>query len=182
MSQEQQLSPVAVPLTEKIAAPVRTINGYILTVLAFLLVGCVVWQVVSRYTAAKPSTVTDELARFTFMWIGLLGAAQASAYKQHLAIDLLAMKLKGKAKMVLNILIECCVILFSGFVMIKGGLALTAKTFANQQITPALQWPMGYVYMIVPIAGALMIFFSVIAICENFQSQPSQLKSEGDAE
>lgn len=169
MSQEQQ-APLKPSLAEQIARPVRTLNGYILTVLAFLLVACVVWQVISRYTSARPSTVTDELARFTFMWIGLLGAAQASAYKQHLAIDLLAMKLKGKAKIVLNILIECCIIAFASSVMIKGGWALASKTFANQQITPALQWPMGYVYMIVPIAGALMVFFALVAIYENLSA------------
>lgn len=170
MSQEHALFPPP-SLAEKIAAPIRKINGYILTVLAFLLVGCVVWQVVSRYTAARPSTVTDELARFTFMWIGLLGAAQASAHKKHLAIDLLAMKLKGKAKLVLNVLIECCIIAFASLVMIKGGWELTAKTFANQQVTPALQWPMGYIYMIVPIAGILMVFFSLVAIIENFSAR-----------
>lgn len=170
MSQEHALFPPP-SLAEKIAAPIRKINGYILTVLAFLLVGCVVWQVVSRYTAARPSTVTDELARFTFMWIGLLGAAQASAHKKHLAIDLLAMKLKGKAKLVLNVLIECCIIAFASLVMIKGGWELTAKTFANQQVTPALQWPMGYIYMIVPIAGILMVFFSLVAITENFSAR-----------
>lgn len=174
MSPEQHVPPPPPALTEQIARPVRTINGYILTVLAFLLVGCVVWQVVSRYTSARPSTVTDELARFTFMWIGLLGAAQASAYKQHLAIDLLAMKLKGGAKRGLNILIEFCIIGFASLVMIKGGWELTAKTFANQQVTPALQWPMGYVYMVVPIAGVLMVFFALVAIIDNLKAEKGE--------
>lgn len=165
----------------RLVAVVRLVNGYVLTVLAFALVVCVVWQVLSRYTQVwankmplefladllrliKPSTVTDELARFMFMWVGLLGAAQASAYKQHLAIDLLAMKLQGGAKRALNVVIECCIIAFAALVMIKGGWALAAKTFANDQVTPALQWPMGYVYLIVPVAGALMVFFAVVEI------------------
>jgi len=165
----------------RLAAVVRLVNGYVLTVLAFALVVCVVWQVLSRYTQVwankmplvfladllrliKPSTVTDELARFMFMWVGLLGAAQASAYKQHLAIDLLAMKLQGGAKRALNVVIECCIIAFAALVMIKGGWALAAKTFANDQVTPALQWPMGYVYLVVPVAGALMVFFAVVEI------------------
>ncbi|MDO5090960.1 MAG: TRAP transporter small permease [Cardiobacteriaceae bacterium] len=152
------------PWPERLAALVRKVNGSVLTLLAFLLVVCVVWQVISRYVSAKPSTVTDELARFTFMWIGLLGAAQASAHKQHLAIDLLAMKLTGKAKKTLNILIECVIAAFAALVMIGGGWTLTAKTFANQQVTPALQWPMGYVYMVVPVAGVLMVFFALVAI------------------
>ena len=172
----------------RLAAVVRLVNGYVLTVLAFALVVCVVWQVMSRYTQVwankmplvfladllrliKPSTVTDELARFMFMWVGLLGAAQASAYKQHLAIDLLAMKLQGGAKHALNVIIECCIIAFAALVMIKGGWELTVKTFANDQVTPALQWPMGYVYMVVPVAGALMVFFAVVEIVNTLSGR-----------
>ena len=172
----------------RLAAVVRLVNGYVLTVLAFALVVCVVWQVMSRYTQVwankmplefladllrliKPSTVTDELARFMFMWVGLLGAAQASAYKQHLAIDLLAMKLQGGAKRALNVVIECCIISFAALVMIKGGWELTVKTFANNQVTPALQWPMGYVYMVVPVAGALMVFFAVVEIVNTLSGR-----------
>ncbi|MDO4642995.1 MAG: TRAP transporter small permease [Cardiobacteriaceae bacterium] len=153
------LSPLA-----KCAAVVRYVNGLLLTILAFLLVLFVVWQVLSRYISPKPSTVTDELARFAFMWIGLLGAAQATAYKQHLAIDLLQMKLKGQAKRGLNILIECIIIAFAALAMVWGGMLLTMNTFAHHQITPALQWPMGYIYMVVPIAGVMIIFFALDAI------------------
>ena len=155
----------------RLAAVVRLVNGYVLTVLAFALVVCVVWQVLSRYISPRPSTVTDELARFMFMWIGLLGAAQASAYKQHLAIDLLAIKLKGGAKRALNLVIECCIMLFATLVMIYGGCLLTAKTFANAQVTPALQVPMGYVYLVVPLAGALLVFFSLVAVVDELKRE-----------
>ena len=79
----------------RLVAVVRLVNGYVLTVLAFALVVCVVWQVLSRYTQVwankmplefladllrliKPSTVTDELARFMFMGSG------CSAPRRHL--------------------------------------------------------------------------------------------------
>ncbi|MDW2244928.1 TRAP transporter small permease, partial [Vibrio sp. 1287] len=68
--------------------------------LSTFLVFCVVWQVLSRYVLGKPSTVTDELARYLFMWVALIGAAYTTGLKRHLAIDLLTMKLKGKKKLV----------------------------------------------------------------------------------
>jgi len=154
---------------DALALWVQRVNGFVLTVLAFALVACVVWQVASRYVTSTPSTVTDELARFIFMWVGLLGAAQASALKQHLAIDLLAIKLKGGAKRALNLVIECCIMLFATLVMIYGGCLLTAKTFANAQVTPALQVPMGYVYLVVPLAGALLVFFSLVAVVDELK-------------
>lgn len=66
--------------------------------LSSVLVVCVVWQVISRYVLGSPSIVTDELARFLFMWVGLIGAAYATGLKRHLAIDLLVLKLTGKRK------------------------------------------------------------------------------------
>ncbi len=66
--------------------------------LSTFLVFCVVWQVLSRYVLGKPSTVTDELARYLFMWVALIGAAYTTGLKRHLAIDLLTMKLDGETQ------------------------------------------------------------------------------------
>ncbi|WP_372804382.1 TRAP transporter small permease, partial [Paracoccus seriniphilus] len=46
----------------------------IIAVFLVLLI-CVTWQVVSRYLLGTPSTITDELARFLFMWLALVGGA-----------------------------------------------------------------------------------------------------------
>lgn len=151
-------------LLDRIGQGVQTINGYVLIILTFVMVACVTWQVIGRYVFSSSSTVTEELSRFCFMWIGLLGAAQAAAKRQHLAIDLMAMKLKGIKKRILTVFIESCVIFFSSMVMIKGGYMLAMRTFATKQISPALQIPMGYIYLIVPIAGALFILFALIEI------------------
>ncbi|WP_316931840.1 TRAP transporter small permease [Parabacteroides distasonis] len=47
------------------------------------------WQVLSRYILVSPSSVTDELAGYLLIWVGLLGAAYVSGKNEHLAIDLL---------------------------------------------------------------------------------------------
>ena len=66
----------------------------IISVIFAILVVCVVWQVVSRYVFGTPSTLTDELARFLFMWLALMGAAYSLGLKRHLAIDLLPLSLE----------------------------------------------------------------------------------------
>lgn len=55
--------------------------------MAFLVVD-VLWQVLSRYILVSPSSVTDELAGYLLIWVGLLGAAYVSGKNEHLAIDL----------------------------------------------------------------------------------------------
>ena len=69
--------------------------------LSSVLVLSVSWQVFSRYVLNSPSTFTDEVSRFLFIWVGLMGAAYTMGQKRHLAIDLLPMKLE-KSPLKLN--------------------------------------------------------------------------------
>ncbi|MBC7006438.1 TRAP transporter small permease [Photobacterium sp. BZF1] len=135
--------------------------------LSTFLVFCVIWQVISRYIIGKPSTITDELARYLFMWVALIGAAYTTGLKRHLAIDLLTMKLSGKRKLFNEIFIQLAIAVFAFIVLVYGGTNLAMKTLATGQVTPALGWEMGFIYFCLPISGALMIFYSVIFAWEK---------------
>ncbi|MCW8330994.1 TRAP transporter small permease [Photobacterium sp. SDRW27] len=137
--------------------------------LSTFLVFCVIWQVISRYVIGKPSTITDELARYLFMWVALIGAAYTTGLKRHLAIDLLTMKLSGKRKLINEIIIQLAVAAFAFIVLVYGGTNLALKTLATGQVTPALGFEMGYIYFCLPISGALMIFYSAIFGFEKFK-------------
>lgn len=113
--------------------------------LSVFLVVCVVWQVLSRYIFSAPSTITDELSRYLFMWVAMIGAAYTTGQKRHLAIDLLVMKLSGKRKLLVEIFIQIAITAFAVIVLIYGGSVLTIQTLAAGQLTPALGIEMGYV-------------------------------------
>lgn len=137
--------------------------------LSSFLVFCVIWQVISRYVIGKPSTITDELARYLFMWVALIGAAYTTGQKRHLAIDLLTMKLSGKRKLINEIFIQLAIAAFAFIVLVYGGTNLALKTLATGQVTPALGIEMGYIYFCLPISGALMIFYSAVFGLEKFK-------------
>jgi len=125
------------------------------------LLVCVLWQVLSRYLLKTPSTFTEELARFTFIWLALLGAAQCYAHKAHLAIDLLLTHLKPSAQRLLSHIIESLNIAFASVVMIWGGLNLVVNTYSSGQLSPVLGIPMGLIYVCVPLSGLLMVSFGL---------------------
>lgn len=129
--------------------------------LSVFLVVCVVWQVLSRYIFSAPSTITDELSRYLFMWVAMIGAAYTTGQKRHLAIDLLVMKLSGKRKLLVEIFIQIAITAFAVIVLIYGGSVLTIQTLAAGQLTPALGIEMGYVYFCLPITGILMVIYSI---------------------
>lgn len=147
----------------------RTIAAFAVTVMIALVV-CVVWQVFSRYVLNQPSTMTDELARYLMIWVGLLGAAYTVGAQRHLSIDLFAMMLKGPKQAILNIVINLLIFLFSGLVIVTGGLKLIDKTLATSQVSAAMQIPMGYVYVILPLCGAVMMFYALYFIANGVRS------------
>ncbi|BBQ82268.1 MULTISPECIES: TRAP transporter small permease [Enterobacteriaceae] len=147
----------------------RAIAAFSIAVMVALVV-CVVWQVFSRYVLNQPSTLTDELARFLMIWVGLLGAAYTVGAQRHLAIDLLAMTLKPRKQTLLGVVINLLIFIFSGSVIVTGGLKLIAKTLATAQVSAAMQIPMGYVYLILPLSGLIMMFYALWFIANGLLS------------
>lgn len=143
----------------------RSLVGLVI-LLSCALVACVVWQVLSRYLLGDPSTITDELARYLFMWTGLIGAAYTTGQKKHLSINLLTANLTGVRKQASELIIEAATVLFASIIMLYGGGKLFLKVLAMGQVSPALGIPMGYVYLAIPTAGALILFYSLLSIVD----------------
>ncbi len=136
----------------------------VLITLMSLLVINVLWQVLSRYILSSPSSFTDELAGYLLIWVGVLGAAYVAGQKQHLAIDLLIQKSSVKNQKRLNIFINICIALFALFVMIIGGSWLVITRFQFNVSSAALHLPLGYVYLIMPVSGLLILYYSILFI------------------
>lgn len=137
------------------------ILGNILAVLMGAMTLDVLWQVFSRYLLKSPSSFTDELARFLLIWIGVLGAAYVAGQNRHLAIDLLPSRLTGEKKRKLKIFISALIAVFALTVMVLGGSRLVYLTLYLGQKSSALQVPLGYVYLIVPLSGLLVTYYKV---------------------
>lgn len=135
--------------------------------MAFLLgfmVLDVFWGVLTRYLLESQSSWTDELARFLLVWLSILGAAYASGKKLHIAIDLLPKQLNPKQQNYLDIIIHLLVMLFAISVFLVGGIRYVYISFALGQTSPALQLPIGFVYMVLPISGAFILYYKLSEI------------------
>jgi len=135
--------------------------AWLVTVLMGVLVINVLWQVASRFILGHPSSFTDELAGFLLIWVGLMGAAYATGQKQHLAIDLLSAKLSDQNKKIQSTIINVCILLFAVIILIGGGSNLVYITFHLNQISSALQIPIGYVYTVLPLSGLFIVYYAV---------------------
>ncbi len=137
------------------------ILGNFLVFLMVLIVIAVLWQVFSRYILHSPSSYTEEIARFLLIWIGVLGAAYASGQQEHLAINILPPKLDEKNRIRLRVFINLLIMLFCLVVLIIGGGNLVYMNYDLGQTSAALNLPLSFVYLVVPISGILVIVYKV---------------------
>ena len=140
------------------------ILGATLVFLMASIVIAVLWQVFSRYVLQSASSYTEEIARFLLIWIGILGAAYAAGQQDHLAINILPPKLSVPNRIKLRIGINVMIVLFAFFALIVGGGNLVYVNFELGQNSAALGIPLGYVYVVLPISGALIIWYKGIEL------------------
>jgi len=167
------VQPAALRPSGSLGARVSGIAGRAQRALAWLLVGLmsvmvldVSWQVASRFVFRTPSSFTEELAGFLLIWIGLLGAAYGFRTRAHLGIDLLVSRLRGSARRGLTILAHTLVALFALSTMVIGGSLLVRLAFQLNQISASMGIRMGYVYLALPLAGVLVVVFSIESIAK----------------
>lgn len=138
----------------------KILSVFLVFIMAILVLD-VLWQVASRYLLNSPSSFTDELAGFLLIWVGLFGAAYGTGTKIHLAIDLLPSKLSFNRRKYLEVIINSLIAIFALVVFVIGGTWLVYTRFYLGQISAALEIPMGYVYLVLPVSGLLIIFYAV---------------------
>ena len=145
---------------------VDSILAKVLVVLIAAIVIDVSWQVFTRFIMDDPSSFTEEVANFLLIWASLLGSAYALRLKSHLGIDILTAKMDEQNQTKWEFVIYFFVILFSALVLIWGGFRLVNITLHLNQVSAALRLKVGYVYMILPLTGGLLIFYSLYFINE----------------
>ncbi|GAB7255918.1 TRAP transporter small permease [Polaribacter sp. OB-PA-B3] len=138
----------------------NVLEKVVLFILLLMLVS-VVWQVFSRFVLRAPSTITDEISSFSLIWLGLLGAAYAAGKNLHLAIDLISEDLIKRKQSFFNGVVFISIALFAFTVMIIGGIRLVQLSFQFGQTSATLEIPLGIIYMIVPISGLLICYYSI---------------------
>ncbi|MYE15741.1 MAG: TRAP transporter small permease [Gemmatimonadetes bacterium] len=128
-------------------------GGLLVTVSAVVLL-----QVLMRYLFAQPNPWSEEVSRFCFIWLSLLGASLAVEHRAHFGFDQVTKKLAPRAKRVVEAGARVAVLVFS-LLLIGTGIALIDLTAGER--SPALNLPVALVYAAAPVSGVLMVVHMV---------------------
>jgi TRAP-type C4-dicarboxylate transport system permease small subunit len=143
--------------------------NWMLVIAVALLVFDVVWGVFSRYVMGAQTMWTEELARFLLVWIALLGGAVAFGTKGHLGVDYFVGKFHPDVRKLMAVFAHGVVLFFAGSIFIYGGVRIVSDALAMEQVTPALGWKMGHVYLALPVSGIFMVFFTIENLIETLR-------------
>ena len=127
-----------------------------------LMVLMVTYQVIARYFFSSPSSITEALTRYSFVWLIIISATYMFGQREHIYISVIKDKLSEGAKIVVNVLIECVTIVFALLVMVYGGFTITKMNLL--QIDSILNIPTGVIYSIIPVCGVIIVFYSIYNI------------------
>lgn len=125
-------------------------------VLLVAMVVVILLQVIFRYAVNVSLAWTEEVGRYLFVWVCLLGSALAYRLAAHSGYETFVMGLSPKAANRVMGFVDFAVGVFSLVMVIASKELIEA---GMGQFTPATEFPIGYVYIAFPIAGLITLLF-----------------------
>jgi TRAP-type C4-dicarboxylate transport system permease small subunit len=140
------------------------VEGWSLIILVAVMTVVVLLQVIYRYLLTQPLDWSEELARYLFVWISMLGAALSVQKRGHFGMDFFFRKFSEKVRRIITYLIYLSM---GGvvFVILVEGIVLVQRTAA--QTSPAMEISMGLAYACLPVGAALMAIHLLVIILKE---------------
>lgn len=151
----------------------RLLDGLhlLLKLLLGLLVGGLIipvsMQVLSRYTGLIPRYIwTEEIARFCFVWMVMVGAMCAARDGTHFDLDLLPKSANPKVEAGKRIFVHVMMLAVAGiFIWYGWGLI----EFGWYQTSEIFELPMNWIFSAWPIAGLVIALFVIEKLLAEIQ-------------
>ena len=143
----------------------RLLTWLMVGTIAVLIVP-VTLQIVARYTALIPSWIwTEELSRFLFIWMVMLGAMIGIREGTHFEVDVwpeLAPRPAALLRLVSNVLV-----LVFALVFVWWGIQFVR--FGWDQNSELAELPMPFIFIAWPVAGATWVLFLGESLVQNYR-------------
>ncbi len=150
----------------------KVLDKVLMTVCIVVFIAMVLlttYQVGMRYLFKSPSSISETLTRYLFVWLVILSATFVFGQRDHICITFVKDKFTGAAKKILDLVINVITIVFSLLIMVYGGAVITQMNML--QYDSILKIPTGIIYSVIPVCGVLIIFYSVLSIIDDVRNK-----------
>jgi TRAP-type C4-dicarboxylate transport system permease small subunit len=133
----------------------RLLDWLLIATVAVLIVP-VTMQIISRYTALIPPYIwTEELARFVFIWMIMIGSMVGVREMAHFNVDVWS-RLTPRREAALNLVTQAATLIFA-LVFVWSGIEFTR--FAIFRISELAELPLWVIHIAWPLTGLAWIVF-----------------------
>ncbi len=134
-------------------------SKFVLLVIVFLVSA----EVISRKFLGGSIRWSEEVALFGMVWMAFISMAIGVQKGLHIALGFFFSLLPKKVAYVVDKL-DNLVVMFFGCFMVYYGSKLVAGTMTSY--LPATHWPSGLEYLMIPVSGVFIVYFSLMNIFE----------------
>lgn len=128
----------------------------------------VIWQVITRFIFNNPSSWSEEISRYLLIWIAFLGGSLGLKHGTHMGLVLVTERIKNKRVRTVFHILAYLVCASIGYIFIHFGYIYTISGMKREMMCVSI--PMGYVYIIMPISGVIIILNSIEIIVKDIIS------------
>ena len=128
--------------------------GHVGGVILAIMAAAVFFQVVARFFGRSPVDGIDEIPRYLFVWLVMIGAASAMYRREHTVLDYFVNLLGLRGRAAVSAFVNLVGIVFLAY-LIKLSWVLVPN--AQLQTSAGLELPLGYVFAAIPVGSALLI-------------------------
>lgn len=155
----------------KFDAIILLMTRVIVVALLAIMFGSTLAGVFFRYALNDALTWSEEVARYSMVWLSLLGGGLVFREGGHVAVDLLVSRLPSRHLRGAVMLIAQAVVVAVLIVVLWQGVAMMER--GQYMTTAALRLPMYVPYAALPAGAMLMIYHLVIAGIAAFGTRPA---------
>lgn len=156
---------------KKVSNTVNSIVSYTGMVLFVVLIVACVSQVFFRFVLNNSLSWTEELARYCFIWMHLIGSSLLIEGSGHATVTVIMDLMHGMARRVLDTVIEL-IIFFNGVIMLYSGTVLAYSSRTN--LSTAMSIPMWIINSSVAVGGLLLMFQAFVKLAVVWLDKPEQ--------
>ena len=134
---------------------------YLMVVFLFVFLLNIFVQILMRLFFKNPLSFTEEVSRYSFVWMVFLGLSFATRYDRHIRVDFLYARFPATIKFIVEMFLNVLTLAAFSWIFYMG---LKYIEYSSITRTYALNIPRSIVIAIIPLSGFLMI----IRVIEKF--------------
>jgi C4-dicarboxylate transporter DctQ subunit len=142
------------------------------------MLGAALAGTVSRYLPFLPPIAWgEEVTRYAGIWSVFLVSGLGLRRGAHLGVDMLTSRLPDGARRLVYLIVHALILAFV-LLLLVAGIRLVRENVG--QLSPALEWSMGWVYLCIPVGAGLMLVEALGLLRRALRGLPPSGPPAGD--